>query len=792
MATADRRPARLGMMRLNAARLDVYNPFAYLAINGVDVNTKVRIEGATVTQQLNHAPDTASFRLSGMVPIAGQSIQLWVGAVSPDRQLFGGRIIEVVTLYEGEDSRLVAYDVNCIDPTWLVNRQKVLIRYTATSATAMVRDIVARFTRQITTFHVAENLPVLDEMTFTHEEPADAFTRIAERIGGYWYVDYNNDLHFFLDEGTSAGSITQANPRHSRNHVLTEDLSQVATFIVGRGGGSAAAIDAAPGQTELPVDEDRETWYATSGGGIVESGPQYLTYTEVRGRSGAGALAGIGAAPGASPVVGPRNGSSHVLGANYQYAITYMTSAGESLPGPTALINISGASPPTPVAPTMRAGYYQSDPNYRLANGGRYRWRLVATYDGGGRVVGPASQEYTVNDRWWELFVGHLNYSPAGYPYLESLGSGPNDPPVYRYELYRTTNGGGTYYFDGSFSAGLAAGSGYWQSTQFSDADIVNGPQIGSSTATMRSVTILSIPKGAGTVTGRKIYRTAANAAQLKLLQTVANNTDTGPYADTTADAALGANAPTFDTSGLGGTQEVAVGSSEIPVSSTQPFTDDGGASGGWAQVGNMTIRYSGIGTNKLTGIPPSGPGSITAAVRYGAQILVQPRLVGIPQSGGGAIVYPIKQGDAVVIRAQLVDLDACTAMAVRFNLTDPVDTEDGKIIEVFTDSRFGLKELTATITAMLTDRKTPVRAVSFETRDGTMELGRTVTLALTTPAISGTFRIRQVTFSEIAISGHRREWFPPPLRKIEATNKLYAFSDLVRRIRTAWTIGEL
>jgi hypothetical protein len=787
MATADRRPARLGMMRLNAARLDVYQPNAFILINGFDVSGKVRIEGATITQQLNHAPDTCTFRCWNMVPVAGQSVAIYVGAYHADQQLFGGRIIEVTTLYEGGLSSLVAYDVNCIDPTWLLNRQKVLIKYTNQSATAIVTDIVARFTRQVSVAHVAPNLPVLDEITFTHEEVADALTRIAERVGGYWYVDYQNDLHFFLDEGTTASPITQANPRHSRAHQLREDLSQVATLIVGRGGGSAAAIDIAPGQTELPVNEGKdETWFSTDGG-YAESGPQVFTYTGVKGRGGAGAVAGIGSSPGSSPSVGLANGTSHVTGANYQYAFTFTTGSGESLPGPATVINVTGASPNPPAAPQMRSGSFIAGSGRYLVTGAEYRWRLCYFMNGGGRIVGPPSISYTGTNKLFELFLDYLASSPNGYWYHKALG----DPgaPVYKVELYRTKANGSTYYFDGSIDGQGAYPAWYINSQQFDDAGLTM--PLPASDAHMGSVTILSVPLGSGTVSGRKIYRTAANGAQLKLLRTVADNTSTGPFSDTTADAALGANVPTLDTSGLGGAQDVAAGATELPISSTAPFTADGGAAGGWANIGNMVIRYSGIGTNKLIGIPPAGPGSITAAVRYGSQILVQPRLIGIPTTGF-AILYPIKQGDEVTLRYQVQDNAAATDMAARFNIPPAIATEDGIIVEVFSDGRFGLKELTATVTALIADRKTPVRHLIFETRDGTMELGRTVTLSLTTPPIAGTFRIRQVTFSEIAIGGKTTAWSPPPLRRIEATNKLYAFSDLVRRIRTAWSIGGL
>ena len=60
-----------------------------------------------------------------------------------------------------------------------------------------------------------------------------------------------------------------------------------------------------------------------------------------------------------------------------------------------------------------------------------------------------------------------------------------------------------------------------------------------------------SIAVGPTGRTARKVHRTVVNGSQLKLLTTIANNTATTIATDTAADASLGANAPTADTSGL-------------------------------------------------------------------------------------------------------------------------------------------------------------------------------------------------------------------------------------------------
>lgn len=62
-------------------------------------------------------------------------------------------------------------------------------------------------------------------------------------------------------------------------------------------------------------------------------------------------------------------------------------------------------------------------------------------------------------------------------------------------------------------------------------------------------VALTNIPLGGASVTARKIYRTAAGGSTYMLLATIANNTAT-TYTDNISDSALGAGAPTTNTTG--------------------------------------------------------------------------------------------------------------------------------------------------------------------------------------------------------------------------------------------------
>jgi hypothetical protein len=330
--------ARLGVMRLGATRLGYYNPTLKFLIDGVDRSiatstTGVFVDGLTITDELNHAPNTAQFKCRGFTPIEGQEVQIYMGDTDVHHQLFGGHILSLAQGFAGKPAAPnVHWDVTCIDYTWLLNRRTVIKKYGSQSATAIVLDLIATFAADFTTVNVTPGLPTIDEITFTNEDLPDALTRITERIGGYWYVDYAKDLHLFLTE--VADAITVADGSKTASQVRrSADLSQVATRVVARGGGSNTAADVAVGQTTLPLVDAAATWYSASGG-IVECGPQRINYTGVQ-LGGTGSTIGTFLAPPAAiTTVDPGGGGGSMSTTQtYRYALGYRTAAGETGPG---------------------------------------------------------------------------------------------------------------------------------------------------------------------------------------------------------------------------------------------------------------------------------------------------------------------------------------------------------------------------------------------------------------------------------------------------------------------------
>jgi hypothetical protein len=375
--------ARLGVMRLGTARLGWYQPWIKVYINGVLAH-RARVTGATITDELNQEPNTASFYVSGIVPLAGQSIAIQCGDTDLSHELFGGRILAVNKTYEAEKSANVIYACNAIDPTWLLNRRTVTKKYTNQSATAIAVDLIASFASGVTTVHVATGLPTIDEIVYTNEDLSDALTRLCERFGGYWYMDYASDLHLFLTETTTAVAITTAAPRGMSKVVENTNLSQIATRIIARGGGSNSKNDVDAGGTSIPLEDS--TWYGASG--TVECGPQRIPYTGVQA-GGAGSSTGYLAPPAAIAIVGGTGGSL-TASKSYWVAGTYVTGEGETSSGVATQVTLTAgqneilyssfAVPADPKVTLKRI--YVSDPDGAVSTLKKFTDVAIATTSG--------------------------------------------------------------------------------------------------------------------------------------------------------------------------------------------------------------------------------------------------------------------------------------------------------------------------------------------------------------------------------------------------------------------------
>lgn len=510
-----------------------------------------------------------------------------------------------------------------------------------------------------------------------------------------------------------------------------------------------------------------------------------------------GVITGLIAAPTTTPARVASSGSELGIG-TYQYAVTFVVGAGETIAGPTGSVATSAGIAAPSSSPAATASWFPGEPH----TGGRYVagdsvWCRCSFVDASGNETGgtdsntvtvgsgpasvlfynlPSSSDPAVvlkrlylnvngsfvaykdlpvgqfSDSWFNAGTGTGSFPVGGNPArrrvtLSSIPTGPSGTTARR--IYRTTVGGSQLKL--VVTIGDNTTTGYVDA--IADGSLgANAPT--SSTATLNQVGLAEIEVGPSGVTSRKVYRTAAGGTQLKLVTTLADNT-TRTYTDATADSALGADAPTGDTSGL--TQEtgqVNAGSTSLLVAGPGAFSPIGG----WARVGEQVIRYSNVVGSSLTGIPSSGVGSLQATVNYGTTITEAPRLTGIT-----GLTHDILRGASIHLRVQEDDLTAQAIIAT-------IEGDGGGIYEhTIVDQKLSEDGARARALAELAAFGRTLPEMEWETEDMNARPGRTQTVALVQ---SGSPAVAEIAETALLIQSADVTWPAPdtlPRRRCRA-----------------------
>jgi hypothetical protein len=358
--------ALFGVARLGATRLNYHSPFVFVAINGVHVATgravdtaKVLNETLTLDYNLNESPDTGTCTTTGFVPLEGQDVVITLGSKNNLIRHFGGRILSTRAYFVGTPANY-RHDVALIDYTWDLNRVKVRKRYTSTTVAVIAADLIATYAPGFTVSVAADIGAVpIDEITFTEQDLASCLTNLTKRVEGDWVADYHKVVKLFFED-TSETNPVILNAVHRTldkpSFAATRDLSQILTRVYVEGGGVNAGASVGVGETILPLDGSID-WYELLGG-VVVSGPQRIVYTG-KYAGGGGGLVGTGAAPSGAPIAAPAAGTGLSDGTR-DYAVTFVTGAGETIAGPRATITsgltAAPAGAPIAAAPTIGTG----------------------------------------------------------------------------------------------------------------------------------------------------------------------------------------------------------------------------------------------------------------------------------------------------------------------------------------------------------------------------------------------------------------------------------------------------
>jgi len=579
----------------------------HVVIDGLLASALVRVADLVITDVLNeepntatltanltpHAPDTAAFDPPSFDPVAfvttpvpttypsirrGQPIEIYRGTLTPDARIFAGEIVVVQQLYDGDRPALVAYHLSCTDYTRALNRRKVTQSYGTQSATAIVLDLMAsRLGDGFTTTFVAGGLPAV-AIDFTFEDMNRALTRLANRIGGYWYVDYSKALHFFLEEPGDVPAPLEPGGECFADLQFETDLTQVRTRVLVEGAGTTVLTQIQPGETLIPV-RDPIMFPATGGQAVV--GQQRLTYTGVI-TGGPGSLVGPGAQPSVALVAAAQVGVGIDAG-SHAYAVTWQSAAGESLPSPPVTVTLGPLAPPAtgpvPGTPTAGTGPDPGAHNYTVtfvtASGETHATAVgpsvttvapsgVAPPGGTSAAVGSTAGGVPagVTVRYATTITsdtGETLPGAASAPLTSAAPSAPVDvtgpPPGVPYPI-PTTGGGltplGGYRYWLAYFVGTT-----WESALSPPFWFTFGDPAMNAINWFNGFRRSTDPR----VTGRKVYRSRNSGDVPYLLATLHYNdrlaSVDAAYLDTTADASLGP--PRSGTAAIGDTPGMQV-----------------------------------------------------------------------------------------------------------------------------------------------------------------------------------------------------------------------------------------
>jgi len=803
-----------GVMRAGVSRANCHSTKTFVAIGGIQRATgrlldaqAVDNETLAITENEGETPNTCTFSVSGFAPTNGQDVIVTLGSINNDDRLFAGIVNSDAHTYTGSPAN-GKDTVSAIDYTWHLTRGTISRRWTNTSGTVIARAIIADANRGFTSACVAEGLPVLDEFTVTNQTHAAALTALCDRLGATWKATYHKDVQLGLvadPSQTDPTTLTEASAQLIRWEDLgvTRDISQVITRQPVEGGGGTTLTACAVGETMMPVDE--LSWYNAVGGTVV-SGPQRIAYA---GKTQA--------APTTPPTATVAGGSGVDTGV-HQVAYTFVTAAGETLPSLLATVTVGPTAAPLTAPARGLLGGVGPDP-------GVHRWAFTFVNAGGETTPSPVSADLTtyktavpdpvtaptVFNGWFSFGAGgHLGLGTyqwavvwadaasgqtrpgptfsSSNPFVGGIGGCslflPTPPANTIGRLYRTVAGGASLFFVNTFGGGI-------YSDGVPDASLgAAAPGANTCFDIMCLVPVNWIAVGDAATTARKLYRTAAGGAQLKLVATIADNLTTS-FNDTVPDASLGANAPTVNTAfanrvalsaialGPQGTTQrkvyrTAAGGAQLQLQQTianntatvgvldstpdsslganAPTTDTSGlvvnavsTTSGATVAGATTMNLvsgaaflSGGGWANVAGVP----------FRYAGKAANQ--LTGIPATGPGAVSAAIPAGSTVTTLPALVGIPASGAGSILYAIGqgDPVNlrvvvddlpaqaaiallmlpTVDDGIIEgpLIQDGRIGEAEARARGAAKLALQSALDVAIEYTTRDLNAHAGRT------------------------------------------------------------------
>lgn len=210
-----------------------------VTINGTDRSSSIQWKTLRMKGNINQQVDQCSFEIwkygtHSYVPTIGQEVVVTRNSV----KLFGGVILRIDETVEA--STKLIYKIECADYGQYLKRRLVTERYTNTTLSAIIADLIDNYTAAgdaLTYTNISGDLSI-SSFSFDRISVADCLQKLADALSYVWYVDYDKDIHFFPKNAEVA---TESLTDSSQNYIydslkIVEDLSQIKNSIFVQGG----------------------------------------------------------------------------------------------------------------------------------------------------------------------------------------------------------------------------------------------------------------------------------------------------------------------------------------------------------------------------------------------------------------------------------------------------------------------------------------------------------------------------------------------------------------------------
>lgn len=214
-------------------------------IGGIDKTSLVKHASLIIHDRINDEVNTCRFKMrsvDGYKPSIGDTIEI----TQDTDVIFGGALV-LVEETEPQPNRL-EYTVECKDWSHYLNRLLVNQVYLNKTAKYIIEDIIENYTVvesgvEFTTNNTGGDGVIIQSLVCDRMPVVDAIQKLADSIGYSWYIDYDQDIHFFdpMEDGEDAPFGLIDSDTADQNYimgslVLTSDLTQIRNAVTVRGG----------------------------------------------------------------------------------------------------------------------------------------------------------------------------------------------------------------------------------------------------------------------------------------------------------------------------------------------------------------------------------------------------------------------------------------------------------------------------------------------------------------------------------------------------------------------------